>query len=155
MNIARFLNVVAVICFLAAPAALRAQDEGRPEKPRPTAKNASNRKKPGVSGEGASHELRGFATVNAVMRRYTPLFKAAHKRHVPEGKAGEGGLILEFAILPAGSVKDVKITESDFSKYPEFEKEIIAKAGKAKFQPIPKGETKAVFPLSFGGSGGE
>jgi len=138
--------------LLAAPA--RAEDapaDGKPKAAEKTPdKPAKPGKKPGVTGEAAGDENRTFGTVNAVMRRYAPLFKNAHKKLLQSDPKATGAMIIEFTVKPDGSVTGAKVLASDFAKHPAFEKEILEKAQKAKFIPIEKGDAKVVFPVVFG-----
>lgn len=146
------LAVLAAALCSAVP--VRAEDapaEGKPKAAEKTPdKPAKPGKKPGVTGEAAGDENRTFGTVNAVMRRYAPLFKNAHKKLLQSDPKATGAMIIEFTVKPDGSVTGAKTIASDFSKHPAFEKEILEKAQKAKFIPIEKGDAKVVFPIAFG-----
>ncbi|MCW5828675.1 MAG: TonB family protein [Deltaproteobacteria bacterium] len=106
-----------------------------------------------VSGEAAGDNRRSYAAIAAVMRRYQPLLKSRHTRLLRTAPAAQGKITVEFTIAADGSVKSQKITDSAFSRYPEFEKEILDLIGKIRFEPIEKGEVRVAFPFIFTVSG--
>ncbi len=113
---------------------------------RTTAEKVDN---PVVDGEAAGDQRRSFGVISATMRRYLPLLKSKHKRLLRTAPAAQGKLTIEFVIKADGSVVTPKILNSAFSKYPEFEKEILDVMTKIKFEVIEKGDVKVAFPFIF------
>ncbi len=104
---------------------------------------------PVVDGEAAGDQRRSYGAISATMRRYLPLLKSKHKRLLRTAPAAQGKMTIEFVIKADGSVQSPKVLNSAFSKYPEFEKEILDVMLKIRFEPIEKGDVKVAFPFIF------